>query len=78
MLIAPFNDAEMAASLIHEHRDELAGVIVEPFQRLLPPKPGFLQALREATQEARHSADLRRGRHRLSLRLRRRAGISTA
>ena len=33
----------MAASLIHEHRNELAAVIVEPFQRLLPPKPGFLQ-----------------------------------
>jgi len=52
MLIAPFNDAELAASLIHEHRDELAGVIVEPFQRLLPPKPGFLQALRKATKDA--------------------------
>jgi glutamate-1-semialdehyde 2,1-aminomutase len=51
MIIAPFNDAAMAASLIHEHHDELGGVIVEPFQRLLPPKPGFLQALREATQE---------------------------
>jgi len=52
MLIAPFNDAELAAALIHEHRDELAGVIVEPFQRLLPPKPGFLQALRKATKDA--------------------------
>ena len=52
MLIAPFNDAELAASLIHEHRNELAGVIVEPFQRLLPPKPGFLQALRKATRDA--------------------------
>ncbi|HUB44245.1 MAG TPA: aminotransferase class III-fold pyridoxal phosphate-dependent enzyme [Acetobacteraceae bacterium] len=52
MLIAPFNDADLAAALIHEHRDELAGVIVEPFQRLLPPKPGFLQALRKATKDA--------------------------
>ncbi len=51
MIIAPFNDPAMAASLIHEHHDELGGVIVEPFQRLLPPKPGFLQALREATAE---------------------------
>jgi glutamate-1-semialdehyde 2,1-aminomutase len=51
MIIAPFNDAAMAASLIHEHHDELGGVIVEPFQRLLPPKPGFLQALRDATKE---------------------------
>jgi glutamate-1-semialdehyde 2,1-aminomutase len=51
MIIAPFNDASMAVSLIHEHHDELGGVIVEPFQRLLPPKPGFLQALRDATTE---------------------------
>jgi glutamate-1-semialdehyde 2,1-aminomutase len=35
MIIAPFNDPAMAASLIHEHHDELGGVIVEPFQR--PP-----------------------------------------
>ncbi len=51
MIIAPFNDAAMAVSLIHEHHDELGGVIVEPFQRLLPPKPGFLQALRHACTE---------------------------
>ncbi|HEX5327082.1 MAG TPA: aminotransferase class III-fold pyridoxal phosphate-dependent enzyme, partial [Acetobacteraceae bacterium] len=49
VLIAPFNDADLAASIIAEHRDELGGVIVEPFQRLLAPKPGFLQALREVT-----------------------------
>ncbi len=51
MLIAPFNDAELARSLIFEHREELAGVIVEPFQRLLSPKPGFLEALRRITAE---------------------------
>jgi glutamate-1-semialdehyde 2,1-aminomutase len=41
----------MVESLIREHADELAGVIVEPFQRLLPPRPGFLQALRRITAE---------------------------
>jgi glutamate-1-semialdehyde 2,1-aminomutase len=51
MLIAPFNNADLAASLIREHRDELAAVIVEPFQRLLKPRPGFLEALREVTAE---------------------------
>ena len=56
MIIAPFNDAAMATSLIHEHHDELGGVIVEPFQRLLPPQPGFLQALRDACTE--HSIPL--------------------
>lgn len=50
MLIAPFNDAQAALALIEAHRHELAGVIVEPFQRLLAPQPGFLQALRKATE----------------------------
>ena len=56
MIIAPFNDAAMAESLIREHREELAGVIVEPFQRLIPPKPGFLEGLREMT--AKHDIPL--------------------
>ena len=51
MIISAFNDAEMTESLIKEHKNELAGVIVEPFQRLLPPKPGFLQALRDVTRK---------------------------
>ena len=51
MLIAPFNNAELAASIIRENKDELAAVIVEPFQRLIQPRPGFLQALRAVTRE---------------------------
>jgi glutamate-1-semialdehyde 2,1-aminomutase len=51
MLIAPFNDLETSTALIEKHRDELAGVIVEPFQRLLPPRPGFLQGLRAVTRQ---------------------------
>jgi glutamate-1-semialdehyde 2,1-aminomutase len=51
MLVAPFNDAAVVESLVREHRDELAGIIVEPFQRIIPPAPGFLQALRRITQE---------------------------
>ena len=51
VLVAPFNDADLAVAMIREHADELAGVIVEPFQRLIPPAPGFLQALRAITQE---------------------------
>ena len=34
VMVAPFNDAEIAVSLIREHHDELGGIIVEPFQRL--------------------------------------------
>jgi glutamate-1-semialdehyde 2,1-aminomutase len=51
MIIAPFNDSEVVASLVREHKDELAGVIVEPFQRIIPPAPGFLEKLRKITAE---------------------------
>ncbi|HEX2885292.1 aspartate aminotransferase family protein [Vineibacter terrae] len=56
MLVAPFNDLDAASALVAEHRDELAGVIVEPMQRSIPPRPGFLQGLRELT--ARHGIPL--------------------
>lgn len=49
VLVAPFNDAEAAREIIECYRHELAAVIVEPYQRTIPPRPGFLQALREAT-----------------------------
>ena len=51
MIVAPFNDADAVAGLVRDHRDELAGVIVEPMQRIIPPAPGFLQALRRITEE---------------------------
>ena len=51
VLAAPFNDIEFARQIIAEYADELAGVIVEPLQRLIPPKPGFLEALREETEK---------------------------
>ncbi len=51
VLIAPFNDLETATATIEAHHDELGAVIVEPFQRLLPPAPGFLQGLREVTAQ---------------------------
>ena len=51
VLVAAFNDIDMVNSLIDENKDELAGVIIEPFQRLIPPQPGFLQAVRRITAE---------------------------
>lgn len=56
MLVAPFNDIDAAVKMISENADQLAGVIVEPLQRLMPPQPGFLEALREAT--AKHDIPL--------------------
>src|SRR3979411_1433311 len=36
--------------------DELAAVIIEPYQRTIPPAPGFLEGLRRAT--SRHGVPL--------------------
>jgi len=49
VLIAPFNDLEATAAIISEHRDELAGVIIEPVQRTFEPRPGCLQGVRDIT-----------------------------
>jgi len=47
MLIAPFNDPDFIRDLLAEHGQDIAGIIVEPLQRIIPPEPGFLQLLRE-------------------------------
>jgi glutamate-1-semialdehyde 2,1-aminomutase len=52
VLVAPFNDIEAVESIIGAHGDEIAGVIVEPMQRLIPPVPGFLPGLRRVTERA--------------------------
>lgn len=46
MLIAPFNDLDAVASLLDEHKD-VAAIIVEPLQRIIPAVPGFLAGLRD-------------------------------
>ncbi len=46
MLIAPFNDLDAVASLMSEHED-IAAIIVEPLQRIIPAQPGFLRGLRD-------------------------------
>ncbi len=51
MIVAPFNDLDAVKSLVAQHKDELAAIIVEPFQRLIGPKPGFLEGLRKLTEE---------------------------
>jgi glutamate-1-semialdehyde 2,1-aminomutase len=50
VLVAPFNETDVAVSLIERHAHELAAVLVEPLQRVLTPIPGFLEALREVTR----------------------------
>ncbi len=53
-LVVPFNDEEALRSLFDERAQEIAAVIVEPIagnMGVVPPAPGFLQRLREQTQE---------------------------
>ena len=49
ILVAPYNDLNATAAIVERHRHELAGVIIEPLHRCTPPRPGFLQGLRELT-----------------------------
>lgn len=51
VLVAPFNDLETTARIVRAHVDQLAAVIVEPLQRCLAPRTGFLAGLRELTSE---------------------------
>lgn len=46
MLIAPFNDLAAVETLLAEHND-VAAIIAEPLQRIIPADPGYLQSLRD-------------------------------
>jgi glutamate-1-semialdehyde 2,1-aminomutase len=53
-LTLPFNDEERLRAFFRDHGDTIAGAIVEPVvgnMGVLPPRPGFLQALREVTEQ---------------------------
>jgi glutamate-1-semialdehyde 2,1-aminomutase len=46
MLIAPYNDLVAVEALLTEHKD-IAAIIAEPLQRIIPAAPGYLQGLRD-------------------------------
>src|SRR5579871_41747 len=55
VIILPWNRLEICRDLIAAHKNDLAGVLVDPNPLgigMIPPRPGFLQFLREET--ARH------------------------
>ena len=56
VLIAPYNDLATTEALIAAHHEELAAVIIEPYQRTIVPAPGFLEGLRRVTR--RHEVPL--------------------
>ncbi len=47
ILTAPFNNLEVVQSLIADHADQIAAIIVEPLQRIIQPIEGFLKGLRD-------------------------------
>jgi glutamate-1-semialdehyde 2,1-aminomutase len=51
MLITPYNDLDHLRGIVEDHVDELAGIIVEPVQRIIRPRPGFLEGLRAICDE---------------------------
>ncbi|HAV60994.1 MAG TPA: aspartate aminotransferase family protein, partial [Verrucomicrobiales bacterium] len=51
LLVAPFNDLAGTERILRQHASEIAGVIVEPIHRCLPPRDGFLEGLRRLTAE---------------------------
>jgi len=51
ILVAPYNDLGTTRAIVAEHRHVLAAIIVEPLHRCTPPRPDFLQGLRELTAE---------------------------
>jgi len=53
-LVAPYNDAKAIEQLFQRYPKEIAAVIVEPVAAnmgVIPPRPGFLNSLRELTRE---------------------------
>ena len=49
-LVAPYNDLEAVKKLVIENKNEIAAIIIEPVagnMGCVPPKPGFLEGLRE-------------------------------
>ena len=46
MIISQFNDLALTESLINEYGSQIGAIIIEPLQRIIPPKEGFLQGLR--------------------------------
>jgi glutamate-1-semialdehyde 2,1-aminomutase len=46
VLIAPYNDLASCKDIVDQFGPDIAAILVEPFQRNIPPEPGFLSGLR--------------------------------
>ncbi len=53
-IVLPFNDEESVRAAFAQNPDRIAGVILEPYPAnvgLIPPRPGYLQAVRDLCSE---------------------------
>ena len=53
-LVAPYNDLDAVRALFQEHDEQIAAIFVEPVggnMGVVPPRPGYLEGLREITRE---------------------------
>lgn len=53
-VIAPYNEPDILSDILEAHRGQVAAIIVEPVQfniGVVPPKPGYLERLRELADE---------------------------
>ena len=54
-IVCPYNDVDAIAAVLERHGEQLAAILVEPVagnMGVVPPEPGFLEALRAACDES--------------------------
>lgn len=54
VLVVPFNDLDVLAAVLDEHRGRVAGMIMEPMMMnagIVVPQPGYLEGVRRLTRE---------------------------
>ena len=51
VLISPYNDLDAVRQIVVANKDDLAAVIIEPAQRIIFPKDGYLEGLRDICDE---------------------------
>ncbi len=51
MLVCPYNDLDTLRKIVAEHHANIAAIIAEPVQRIIPAKPEFLHGIRELCDE---------------------------
>ena len=51
MLVSPYNDLETLRAIVAEHHADIAAIIAEPVQRIIPATPEFLHGIRAICDE---------------------------